>query len=379
MLPALVALALTAFAAALALEAFGIGVPALSAHTAFALGIMPLVLAAIGYFVPVLTRSGGPPAALRLAPLAALAGALLAVAGFALPVGLSPPAAVGSPFAFAAALGMSGWIVARGRRALGAPHPGLRWYLAACGCLALAMAATFAMPFWPQQHWPLRLLHLHLNLLGFVGLTAVGTLQVLLPTAAGRPDPGAAGRLRRDLPFALAGVLLVAFGAAWWPPASHVGALLLLLPLARMGWSWWRLFRAQLAAAHGAAPALALAGVGLALLLGGGMAHGAGLLAGRAAVAGFAAAFLLPLVSGAATQLLPVWLRPGVQSEWHRQLRQRLGRGAALRAGAMVLGGLSWTAGLPQGLWLAGAGVLLFAAVALPAVILALRQRRPPK
>jgi hypothetical protein len=48
----------------------------------------------------------------------------------------------------------------------------------------------------------------------------------------------------------------------------------------------------------------------LAVVLAGG-AHGLGWLPGRPAVGGFFVLFLLPLVSGALAQLLPVWRFPG--------------------------------------------------------------------
>jgi hypothetical protein len=105
-----------------------------------------------------------------------------------------------------------------------------------------------------------------------------------------------------------------------------------------------------------------LALVGLLLLLAAGAAHGCGWLAGRNANPAFIAAFLLPLVSGAATQLFPVWLRPGVQTAWHHGLRQALGRGSLLRAGLMIAGGALMALGIPEGMWLVGAGVVVLVA-----------------
>jgi hypothetical protein len=71
-----------------------------------------------------------------------------------------------------------------------------------------------------------------------------------------------------------------------------------------------------------------------------GLAHGAGWIPARPSVAGYVVAFLLPLVSGAAAQLLPVWLRPGVQVEWHATLRARLCRWGGLRGMVLLLLGL---------------------------------------
>lgn len=45
------------------------------------------------------------------------------------------------------------------------------------------------------------------NALGFIELTAVATLQVLMPTAAGRSDPQSGTRLYYDLKWAAGGIL----------------------------------------------------------------------------------------------------------------------------------------------------------------------------
>ena len=258
-------------------------------------------------------------------------------------------------------LSMLVWVLRCGRAALGAPHPGLAWYLAALGCLVLALLAVLAMDGFPEQRAALRLAHLHLNLLGFVGLTALGTLAVLLPTAAGLPDPDAAGWLRRMLPLAASGVLLCAAGAAWWAPLAYLGALLLFLTVARLGTAWLRRFPHALFAAHGAAPSLALALAGLMTLLFLGALHGGKRLSGADAVLAFLSAFLLPLVSGAASQLLPLWLKPGVQSDWHRAARATLGRFAVLRGLTFFAAGWLVALGWRPGAWLAAAALALFA------------------
>ncbi|MGB0127886.1 MAG: hypothetical protein WBP72_09620, partial [Rhodocyclaceae bacterium] len=216
----------------------------------------------------------------------------------------------------------------------------------------------------PEHYAALRLIHLHLNTLGFVGITAIGTLQVLLPTAAGRPDPQAGPRLQRDLPWAVGGTLLIALGAAGPIALAYVGLALYLVPLARLGWCWWSILRPQILRSDGAAPSLALAAAGLLLLCIGGGAHGLGWLSGRDAIPAFLAAFLLPLVSGAATQLLPIWLRPGAQTNWHHELRRGLGRWSALRAGLMLAGGTLLALGIAGGAWVSAAGFALLLAAA---------------
>lgn len=363
MLPLLVVVALAAGCAAIALAGSATLAPAAWAHVAFALGIMPLILGAMAYFVPVLTRSTAPPSTLRLAPLAALAAGGLAV--YALAAAQRPTAAITAAAlaALAAVSAVLVWIVGRASAALGPPHAGLRWYVAACGFLVAGLLAVAAIGVWPAQYAPLRLLHLHVNTLGFVGLTTIGTLQVLLPTAAGRPDPGAARRLARDLWWSAGGAALIALGAAWFRPLSYVGLMLYLLPLVRLGRAWWRDFRPQILRRDGATPSLASALLGFLLLLAAGAVHGRGWLAGRDTTAAFIAAFLLPLVSGAATQLLPVWLRPGIQTAWHHDLRQDLGRWSLLRAGLMIAGGVVMALGVAEGIWLTGAGLVVLMAV----------------
>lgn len=365
MLPFLVASAVAAFAAALALILFGGASPAAAAHVAFAAGIMPLIFGAMMHFVPVLTRSGAPARMMQRLPLAFLVAGVLAAVAFIRPVWFNTLIHAGAGLAFIAALVMAAWIVRRGRAALGAPHPGLHWYLAAVLCLVLALAVVLAMPAFPAQRAALRLFHLHLNTLGFIGLTALGTLTVLLPTAAGQPDPDAAGRLRRDLPLAVAGVLLTAAGAAWWPPLAYVGLVVLFLPVAFLGTAWVVRFPREMLRAHGAAPSLALALAGLMALLFLSALHAQGRLEGGDAVFGFLLAFLLPLVSGAASQLLPVWLKPGVQTDWHRAARDTLGRFAVLRGLTFVAAGWLVAVGWTPGGWLSLAGLAAFALQAL--------------
>ena len=361
MLPLLVFAAIAAFAAAIALTLSGAVSSAAAAHIVFASGILPLIFGAMLHFVPVLTRGRAAGRGMQALPLGLLAAGVIAAAAFLLPAffifGSHAAALAGLTFS----LVMAAWIVRCARAALGAPHPCLHWYLAAVGCLVLALAAVLAMPLFPGQRAALRLFHLHLNTLGFIGLTALGTLAVLLPTAAGKPDADAAARLRRDLPLAVAGVLLTAAGAAWWPPAVHAGLLLLLWPAVRLATAWAHHFPADILRLHGAASSLAAALAGWLLLLAAGALHATGRLNGGDAVLGFILGFLLPLVTGAVSQLLPVWLRPGAQSDWHRAARTSLGRFAALRGLTFLAAGLGVALGAPAAAWLAAAALALFA------------------
>jgi hypothetical protein len=357
-MPAFTPLPLLALAALLALVTAGVllitgqAAPQLAAHLALALGVMPLILAAMGYFVPVLTRSGSAGPAAWWPPIMAWGGGGLAVFSFAnefSPTGLELAAAL----AGLAALGLGGWALNRARHMLGPRHRGLDWYLAALGFLLLALLAVLLMPLFPVQRNALRLFHLHANLLGFVGLTALGTLQVLLPTCMGQPDPDAGLRLRRDLKWAASGALLIATGVASSQPGhgtiagpglALLGTALYTVVILRMLHAWQFRFGKALVQIHGAAPSLTSAALGLLGLLITGVAHGFGWLPARPAVAGFVIAFLLPLVSGSAAHLLPTWLRPGAQSQWHQVLRARLCRWGGVRGLLLLLFGLMITA-----------------------------------
>ena len=356
----LVTLALTAlasFAGAVILAWFQPLPPAAHIHLALAAGVMPLILGAISHFVPVLTRSGAPAASIRTIPLLALAAGALTVFSFIAPNQAYYFAAL---LALAAAAVFAGWITSRGRAALGKPHPCLYWYLAATACLMLALAAVAAMALWPEQRLALKRLHLHLNTLGFIGLTAIATMQVLLPTAVGRPDPQAATRLRQDLKWALGGTLLIAAGTAWFTPLVWLGTLLWTLPVLRLGRAWLALYHAEIRHVHGAAPALAAALAGFFATLLFGILHAAGVLRPSDSAHAFILAFLFPLVTGAVSQLLPVWLRPGPQTVWHEQIRQRLQWGGGIRGLMFLGGGLLLASGWRGGMILAVAALALF-------------------
>lgn len=356
MLPFLVIVALLSFGGALVLPWRVPLLPAAHVHLALAMGAMPLIFGAMLHFIPVLTRSGAPSKALGLLPLAALGAGMMAVHVFVRGDLLSPWLYAAAGAGLAAAVLLAGWEVERGRAMLGDPHPCLHWYVAALACLALALLAVAAMALWPEQRLALKRVHLHLNLLGFIGLTALGTVQVLLPTAAGRFDPGAARRLRRSLPWALAGVLLAAAGAAWWPPLAWLGLAAWAGVLFPLGRDWLVSYRTELFAPHGAVPSLGLAVSGF------GLALGAGAISSVGAAHLFVLGFLFPLVTGAAGQLLARWLRPGRQTEWHDGARARLTRWAGARGLAFLAGGLAVAGGGRWGFLLAAAGLVHFAA-----------------
>lgn len=356
MLPALVFLAMVAFAAALLWSPYAGRAAAL--HLILAVGAMPLIFGAMSHFIPVLTRTRNAAAGLVSIPVLALVGGALVVGALSLP-DLFWGRHAAAILALAAASALLVWSRRRRAGMLGRPHPCLAWYDAALACLVLALLAILASAVWPQQTIALYRLHLHLNMLGFVGLTALGTLAVLLPTVAGRPDPQTGPQLRRDLPWAVAGTLLVALGAAWFSPLAWIGGIVWSILLVRLGAGWLRLYRAEIFAPHGAAPLLAaaLAGLGLSTIFG---AMASIPASPTEPALAFVGGFMLPLVSGAASQLLPVWLRPGVQSSWHAKLRGSLGRYGGVRAALFCLGGIAAGAGHPWGLLLGAVTLIWF-------------------
>lgn len=340
--------------------------PALTLHLAFASGAMPLIFGAIIHFLPVLTRSATPARPIRMLPL------LVQGAGIATPFGLAgllPGWAL-----HAAATTVSGaaivllfWVTRRLRAAFGPPHPGARWYGASLLCLFLAVSLV---PVWlalPELRPALRLFHLHLNTLGFIGLAALGTLPVLLPTMLGLQERGASTRLLRDLPLAVAGAVLIAAGAATTYWLALIGALLL-------GWvavgnlrAWGRAFGLQTIVSAGGTASLAAATVGLLLLLLSGIGHAAGWVPARPALAAFVVLFLLPLVTGALSHLLPVWRCPGADTPQRRDMAQLLARGGQWRALLFMAGGLLLAFDVFVGIFPALLGLALFAAVLLMA------------
>jgi hypothetical protein len=358
--------AVLAFAVAIGLAAAG-APPAAVAHAAFALGAMPLIFAAMGHFVPVLTRSGGAEPRIHRLPLAMQVAGAAAVGVLA---GVLPVAALHG--AVTVGLGAAGvflaWLLKRGRATLGKPHPGLAWYGAALACLILALLAILVGLLWPAGYGAMRLAHLHLNTLGFIGLTAIGTLHVLMPTVLGQPDPQVAKRLRKQLPWALAGVGLSALagGLPWLTP---VGVALIGGVLVQTLAGWLRTYGWARLSGDGAAVSLFGAGVGLLAVIVAGGAHGLGWMPGRAAVTGFFALFLLPLVTGALSQLLPVWRFSGPVTPARAVMRGRLVRFGRLRAGLFLAGGGLLLGGVSAGAALLATGVLLFAGVLIHSLI----------
>lgn len=357
--------AVLAFLAAL-LALFNAVPPAPTFHIFFAAGALPLICGAIIHFVPVLTRSGPPMRAIHFLPL------IVQCAGIITPFGLAGSLPQWSLHAAASAISVAAltllfWTTRRLRATLGIPHPGGRWYGAALLCLFLAVSLV---PVWlalPELRPALRLFHLHLNTLGFIGLAALGTLPVLLPTTLGRPDPEAGKRLQRDLPFAAGGAVLVAAGAAGFAILAALGAVLLVWVLVRNLIAWQRVFGVQSIVGAGGTASLAGAALGLLLLLVLGIVHGFGWIEARPSLAAYVALFLLPLVTGALSHLLPVWRHPGVASSRRAAMKQGLARGGQWRALLFLVGGLLLAFDLAGGIYPVAVALSLFAAALMRA------------
>jgi len=337
-------------------------------HLALAVGIVPLVFAAMIHFVPVLTRTGDPrPWTARLPLFAQLAGVLAVLAMQGLIPHAWLPAAILLDLLLAALL--FNWMAARVRGAIGSPHPGWRWYGAALGCLMLALVAVLLIGAWPHHWRELRLFHLHLNSIGFVGLAALGTLPVLLPTALGKADPEAASWLHRRLWLVAGGALVVATGAAIiWPFGVPGAALVLVAALGLLG-QWVRRFGMGCLWADGVSASLLAAIIGLLLNLAAGVAHGAGLLPRAPGLLAWGIGFLLPLVTGALSQLLPVWRWSGPVSPERLLMRQKLAAGGQWRAALFLASAMALLSGFAQVTWgFLAAALLLFVINLLQAV-----------
>ncbi len=170
---ALRGLAVVALAAFLLAAAFAAGsgvvlAPAI-VHVFFALGAMPLIAGAMIYFTPVLTRRRPPSARLLSIPVLALVAGVLAVAALARFRPLVVPAATLGMFAAAALLA---WMTHQARAAIGRAHPCLAWYRYALLALLLGLVAALFVGLFPEQAPAWRRFHLHVNTLGFIGMTA---------------------------------------------------------------------------------------------------------------------------------------------------------------------------------------------------------------
>jgi hypothetical protein len=353
------------FLAALVLSFMPHLYPPALAHVILAAGVMPLIMVAMIYFTPVLTHSRAPSWPVLMLPVLALSAGAVAVAAILWRRDLIVIAAL---IALITAGALLGWIRHRARTMLGRPHPGLHWYLLALACLMLGLLAISIAAFRPEHWAALKRFHLHINIYGFIGLTAVGTLRVLLPTVAGYSEAATRVRLQRDLYPMASGALLLAAGSAWWTWLVWPGLLLWLIPLARFAVPLVTRWRRAVWGWHRPATSLALAMAGLMLVLVTGGLHAAGVLPADVALPLFFYLFLFPLVTGAISYLLPVWIWPARNTAAYEFAVRRLAWGSGARALIFYLaGGMAW-AGVPGAVYPAVAVMAVFLGQAIWAV-----------
>jgi len=104
---------------------------------------------------------------------------------------------------------------------------------------------------------------------------------------------------------------------------------------------WARRFGLRTLLADGVSASLLAAVGGLVLTLAAGVAHGAGLTPGLPTLLAWGGGFLLPLVTGALSQLLPVWRWPGPQIPARALMRQKLAASGRWRAGLFLMAALA--------------------------------------
>jgi hypothetical protein len=331
-------------------------------HMILAAGVMPLIMAAMIYFTPVLTHSRAPSWPVLVLPgLALLAGAGAAVSIFWRRDLIMAPALT----AMIVVGALLGWMWQRSRTMLGRPHPGLHWYLLALAGLLPGLLAISIAAFWPEHWTTLRRFHLHINIFGFIGLTAVGTLHVLLPTVAGYTDATTRVRLQRDLYPMAFGALLMAAGSAWWTWLVWPGLALWLIPLTRFAVPLVSRWRESVWGWHRPGTSLGLTVPGLMLVLIAGGLHAVGVQPADVALPLFFYMFLFPLVTGAISYLLPVWIWPARNTAAYESAVRRLAWGSGARALVFFLAGVMAWIGFAGAVYLAGAVLAVFLAQAI--------------
>lgn len=115
----------------------------------------------------------------------------------------------------------------------------VRYYIAASACLPFgaALGAVLARTRDETAHGRLVTAHLALNLLGWIGLTVLGTVLTLWPTMLRtRIAPRAERQVRQALPLLLAGILVIVAGSLTGHQVlAAAGAVLFLLGVLQVG------------------------------------------------------------------------------------------------------------------------------------------------
>jgi nitrite reductase (NO-forming) len=338
------------------------------------------------YFAAALLRA--PPASERVAMVRALA-LNLGIVGVLVGVhtGRSGQAAAGACLAGLTVGGHALALAGRIARALPARLSQTVWFYVAA---AAALLAGMGLGLWQaggaagsaDSHRALRLAHVHLNMLGWVGLAVVGTQFTLWPTVLRtRMVAGLELAIRWSLPPLAIGLAVAAAGLATQRRAVALAGLALyaaglgvaLVPFVRT---------ARRRPPHTAASWMLGAGmVWLVVAVAGDL----GALAASRRVVDLdgqlvrlvpvvVAGFALQTLTGALTYLLPVVFGRGAWG--NRRLTAILELGWPLRVAAVNLGVLALVAGLPPavGWWLAGLGLDSFPPLAVAALAASTRR-----
>jgi nitrite reductase (NO-forming) len=338
------------------------------------------------YFAAALLRA--PPASERMAMVRALA-LNLGVVGVLVGVhtGRSGLAAAGACLAGLTVGGHALGLAGRIARALPARLSQTVWFYVAA---AAALLAGMGLGLWlaggaaasADAYRALRLAHLHLNMLGWVGLAVVGTQFTLWPTVLRtRMVPGLEQAVRWSLPPLAGGLAVAAAGLA---SQRRVVALAgLVIYAAGLGVALVPFVRTVLRRPpHTAASWMLGAGMGWLVVA---VVADLGALAvsrrvidldGQLArlVPVVVAGFALQTLTGALTYLLPVVFGRGAWG--NRRLTGILELGWPLRLAAVNLGVALLVAGAPPriGWWLAGLGLGSFVPLAAVALATAIRR-----
>ena len=335
------------------------------------------------HFAAALLRAA--PVGERAATVRALAlnlGIVAVLAG--VPTGRTALAAAGAGLAGVVVLAHAVGLASRIARALPARLSGTVWFYVAA---AAALLAGMGLGLWlaggvagsADAYLALRLAHVHLNVLGWVGLAVVGTQFTLWPTVLRtHMVPGLEAAVRRSLPPLAAGVAVAAAGLAAQQrlvalaglAAYAAGLAVALVPFVRTA----RRRPPRTAAAWMLGAGMAWLVVAVLADLGALAASGrVAELDGRLArlVPAVAAGFALQTLTGALTYLLPVVFGRGAAG--NRRLTGILEWGWPARVAAVNLGVVVLVAGWGPavGWWLAGLGLGSFVPLAVAALVAA--------
>lgn len=226
-----------------ALVAVGLAHPALPAWRWLAIHLLLLgaatnaILVWGAHFTAAVLRIPAPPdrrgEAVRLGVLNA--GVIAVLTGGATDLAWLGVAGAGA--VFAAIVGHLHWLTGRLRSALPARFAvTVHYYLAASVALLTGIpAGAWLLAVDDGARPRLMLLHAHVNLLGWIMLTVLGTVLTLWPTVLRtRMADDAVAASRAALPIAVTGLTVLALAVlAWWPAVATAGLALFALAVLR--------------------------------------------------------------------------------------------------------------------------------------------------